>query len=139
VPRAHWPVGWHPVVQGSLEAADVERWILVARDHRPASGGTLESAQVDVRLEPGWSCALFFTEEAKDSGRLRKGPLAGVEVRADGVVVARSDGDGLALVSLARRPGKIACALPGWVDANDGDLTYDAGKGICWDVYMRRE
>jgi hypothetical protein len=122
-----------------LEASEVERWVVAARDRRPASGGTLESAHVEARLEPGWSCALFFTEVAKDSGRVRKGPLAGVEVRADGVPVARSDGTGLALGSLARRPGRIECALPGWADAHGGDLTYDAEELIAGDVYLRRE
>jgi hypothetical protein len=109
----------------SCDPADVERWILVAKDHRPASGRALESTRVDARLEPGWGCALIFREGSGGEYPEEKGPIAGVEVRADGIVVARSDQDGLALVSLPRQPSSLECGLDGWVKEDDlfgGDL-----------------
>jgi RNA polymerase sigma factor (sigma-70 family) len=103
----------------SCEPADVERWVLVAENHRPASGRTVESTQVDVRPEPGWGCTLFFKEGSGGAYPEEKGALSGVEVRADGVLVARSDADGVALVSLPHEPGKLECSLDGWVMEDD--------------------
>jgi hypothetical protein len=134
----------------SCEPADVERWVLVAKDHRPASGRTPETAQVDARLEPGWGCALFFTEGTGGDYPERRGPIAGVEVWADGLLLARSDQDGLALVSLPRKPGqdgdkeiRLECGLNGWVleygDAVVGNrLVLDSGVVYAFTV-LRRE
>lgn len=98
------------------EAADVERWVCVPAGHRPVSGGTPESARIDVRLEPGWGRALVFAEVGggQQLGYDRGRPLAGVEVLADGVPVGWSDEDGLVLVSLAREPEALEYHLVGW-------------------------
>jgi hypothetical protein len=91
-----------------------------------------------VRLEPGWGEALVFTETSGGAFPEERGPIAGVEVRADGVVVARSDEQGLAVVSLAREPGKLECDLAGWIpeEGRDADLGLDDG-GVKFVKLMR--
>jgi hypothetical protein len=134
----------------SRESADVVRWILLAKDHRPASGRALETALVDARLEPGWGCALFFTEGSGGDYPAKRGPIAGVEVRADGLVIARSDQDGLALVSLPRKPEQVRdeevhleCGLDGWVveygDLVVGNSVVLGPDDVCASIVLRRE
>jgi RNA polymerase sigma factor (sigma-70 family) len=107
------------------DARDVERWILVSKDRRPASGRAPESTRVEVALEPGWGFALFLREGSGGDYPEEKGPIAGIEVLADGLPVARSDADGLALVSLPHEPGKLECVLDGWV-VLESDVEVDA-------------
>jgi len=99
--------------------ADVERWILLAPRHRPASGERPPTSVVHARLEPGYGHAYLFHSLGDDLGfaqhdGARGRPLAGVEVVVDGRVVAASDADGLALVSLAVAPSEIEFRLAGW-------------------------
>ena len=68
-----------------------------------------------------------------------KGPLAGVEVRADGVPVARSDQDGVALVSLPRQPGKLECSLGGWVAQDTSEVEIQLQGEPCEFLVLVRE
>jgi hypothetical protein len=122
----------------SCEPAAVERWFVLPEGHRPVSGSALQSSRTDVKLEPGWGCAFLFTETSGGGHAEGRGPVEGAEVRADGVVVARSDEDGLALVTLPSRPGKLECGLAGWVDSDGDDLTFDSPE-TCFRVTLMRE
>ncbi len=113
--RGRWLVG----AEG-LARAEVERWLVLARGHRPATGEPPEDGPLVPRLEPGWGHAFLFVEAGADpdfvgGSGIAGRPLAGIEVRADGRRVATSDGTGLALVSLAAEPGSLAFHGTGWL------------------------
>lgn len=110
-----WCVRGRMSEYASIEPSEVERWLLLSKGRRPASGRAPQSARIDVPLELGWGCALFFREGPGGNSPETKGPIAGIEILADGLPVARSDQDGVALVSLPREPGKLQCVLDGWV------------------------
>jgi len=121
----------------SLARDAVERWIVLAKDHRPASGETPADGVVHVTLEPGFGMAFFFLEQGGASpfwqSNVACRSIEGVEVRADGQSVGRSDRDGLALVSLTRNPAAIEFALPGWI------VLGEERDGLVSTVRMRRE
>lgn len=100
-----------------------ERWVVLAEGYRPATGafaraGTNEP--LEAEMLPGHGQAILFKDLESDRMFLPEpddhfGPgLAGVVVLADGVAVATSDGDGLALVDLPRAPDRIEFVHPGW-------------------------
>lgn len=105
-------VGWL-ARSGCPPRALVERWVVLADRHRPVSGGPPTSSELEVDAALGWGRAVLF-HEAGPTGLLER-PLADGEVLADGVAVARSDADGLALVSLEREPEELDYRLDGWV------------------------
>jgi RNA polymerase sigma-70 factor (ECF subfamily) len=120
--RGRWLMG----AEG-FARAEVERWLVLAQGHRPATGEPPEGGALVPRLEPGWGHAFLFVEAGADpdfvgGSGIAGRPLAGIEVRADGRRVATSDGSGLALVSLAAEPGSLAFHGPGWLaqSRNDG-------------------
>ncbi|HEX6884710.1 MAG TPA: carboxypeptidase-like regulatory domain-containing protein [Planctomycetota bacterium] len=103
----------------SFARADVERWIALAPEHRPARGERPAATPLEVRLERGHGEAFLFQPLGFDlywanAGGVRGGVLAGVAVVADGRTVAESDADGLALVSLEAVPDLIELQRPGW-------------------------
>jgi hypothetical protein len=83
--------------------------------------------------------ALFFTEGSGGQYSEEKGALAGVEVRVDGALVAQSDEDGVALVSLPRKPDKLECSLAGWrvQDNPSGEIELD--EQLCPFLVLARE
>lgn len=104
---------------GSFALADVERWIALAPDHRPACGERPAASPLEMTLEPGHGEAFLFQPLGFDlywanGGGVRDGVLAGVEVVADGRTVAESDADGLALVAMPAVPDLIELQRPGW-------------------------
>jgi len=115
--RGRWLDGFHP--QG-------ERWLVWSDGYRPANLGpsalptTDETpGRVTVRLERGWSqLRLYQVRElapALDTGgKWSRPPLCGVCVCADGLPVATSDEDGIAIVGLERAPGNLDERLIGW-------------------------
>jgi len=115
--RGRWLDGFHP---------QAERWLIAAEEHRPASldsaalPATGESRErVSVLLERGWGKLRLYQigelDPALDTlDKWSRPPLPGVQVRADGLSVATSDEDGVALVSLARAPVSLDEWLAGW-------------------------
>lgn len=112
--HGQWLVHW-----GDHAHDDVEAWIAVASAHRPARGGRPEASSLRVPLEPGFGrvflCVeiggqLYLSETDGPRGR----PAADVEILADGRVVARSDGEGIALIALPTSPGSLELRKNGW-------------------------
>jgi len=70
---------------------------------------------VRLRLQE-WSASLDLPEMVRPFTTTRWGPreLAGVEVLADGVLVATSDDLGIAELHLPAAPERIDLRLPGW-------------------------
>ena len=62
-------------------------------------------------------------------------------MRANGILVARSDQDGLALLSLPRKPDELECSLGGWVieDENDPVRAMLRQDELTASLVMRRE
>lgn len=108
-----------------------EEWLVLAPGFRPARGRFDEALIVDqnergadigvvrVSLEPGEGTALLCLD-AEGEGLLDflgvggGSPLAGVELRADGKLVATSDAQGLLVVDAERAPERIELLKPGW-------------------------
>jgi hypothetical protein len=112
--RGNWVLQNDPV-----SIADVERWVLVSNGGRPASGERPETGARRVTVAPGYGWACLLMEAGRDTtwangGGVRGRMLAGVQVVADGRVVAESDAAGLALVDLECAPDELAFRLPGW-------------------------
>ena len=112
---------------GHYACADVERWIVLAPDHRPQAGERAEASEIRVRLEPGYGQAYLFTDVGGElmfpfNGGQRGRALAGVELVANGRTVATSDADGLAVVSLAAAPSELTFHLAGWREQSEGRI-----------------
>ena len=133
-----------------------DRWIVSAAGHRPrlversdfeSEGrtseeereglgmGEIELRRAQIHLERGFGLPIVFRDGDDDSlqvpatfGPLIGAPLAGVGVLADGELVATSDAEGLALVSLPSKPARLEFALPGWSVALDE--TEDGLRGV---------
>lgn len=113
-----------------------DRWILWATGYRPATverppdarfepttidGERVALARIEVALEPGWTRVLVAIDGDRPRGTMNGefepyygARLEGVEVSAAGRVLARTDGDGLALVVSDGDPGGLDFRLAGW-------------------------
>ncbi len=113
--RGRWIDGLHALA---------ERCLVWAADHRPASvdPAALHSADSPaiVYLEPGWGQLRLYEILDVEPGMedlfsaFARAPLAGVRVLADGVPVAASAEDGMAMVGLSSEPGRLEQELEGW-------------------------
>jgi len=130
-------------------------WTATARGYAAAHGterdftGDLARRTARVSLRRGYSARLRFLDWSQAAGAARwsdgprtgssaRGP-AGVQVLADGVLVATSDAQGLASVELASEPEHIEVRLPGWRVIDAGELAgrLDDAQGTA--VWMVRE
>ncbi len=117
-----------PVSGGGLQDGPRgDRWLVLAEDHRPASvdlsAPCSPETPVVVELEPGWGqLRLYQSLEVEPAlgewfDAPTRAPLTGVQVLADGVQVATSGEDGMAVVSLERKPARLDQRCPGWQPA----------------------
>lgn len=133
------------------------RWRISAEGYRSTSGTDQqivrsgESWIVETELQAGWTASLLFRDVAAmdktwfDSPDdelevFRSPPVEGVQVFADGVEVARSDPEGLAVLNLDAAPVRIEFRHPEWrlehSDAwKDGSLEMERPPALLW---MRR-
>ena len=112
----------------------MEEWLVVAQGCRPARGQFRGDAAVDeydedlgadvsivhVELDPGHGEVLLCQDVEGESPLCSffdaavGAPLAGVELRVDGVAVSTSDAHGLLVLDAARPPEKVELGKPGW-------------------------
>lgn len=125
-----------------VQRGDERRWFGLAKDHgclefgpsslRPVDGvvtlkGELASGFGAVILARDGDVLLHTPSVGHESGLRRDHapPLADVAILADGVVVARTDADGLALVNLPLAPRELRAESPGRCQIDSENLRND--------------
>ncbi len=137
-----------------VQEGDERRWFALAKDSsciefaRHATQPVEGAVTLEGQLESGFSAfliardgdALLRTPGVVSESALRRDRapgLAGVAILADGVVVARTDADGLALLNLPNAPRAWSAEMPGRcaVDSEnlrDGRIVYSQSPLQFW-------
>jgi len=130
------------------------RWNLHADGYAMASGterdfaGTGSIRVLEVRLRKGFAARLLLRDArgrfdihdeswASRIAAVEQPPVAGIEIRADGQAVGRSDAEGVAAFEMRVRPDRIEVVAPGWTVLGssqflDGWMEGDAREAVVW-------